>query len=372
MKKRDIINQNHENLRFLSSLIKKLIDQTRAMNSNTFFDFSPGKSLKIIEHKDEIRVFEFSSDNKWFASGSWDNLVILWKISENNGTKVIQKQNILHGHSASITSLKFCEDNRYLISGSKDGTVKIWDIYNEKYIFTLHHHESRVFSIDIGTKNDYILSAGEDRKMIIWKIIKDRNKNWIKIEKAKIIRSKTGPKEKIHVIKVNSRISIFACIGDENIIYLWDFPSGNLISKLKGHQKIIYTIDFHPTLPFLISGGKDKSIFFWNLETKKIINRIQTESSISFLKFSNDGKFFLTVSLKNEIKIYDFSDQKILQKHKINEGTMLTAGISEDWSILAISPFKKQPTLIIIIFGEKRNSGKFLENIYLVKFSYSF
>jgi len=333
------------------------------MNSNAFFNFSPEKSLKIIDHKDEIRVFEFSSDNKWFASGSWDNLVILWKISENNGTRVIQKQKILNGHSSGITSLKFCEDNRYVISGSKDGTVKIWDIYNEKYIFTLNHNESKVFSIDIGPKNDYIISAGEDRNIFIWKIIKDRNKNWIKIEKAKIIKSDKYPKEKIHVIKVNSRIPIFASIGDENLIYLWDYPSGKLNYRLEGHRKIIYTFDFHPNLPYLISGGMEKNVFIWNLETKKVIKKIQADSSTTFLKFSSDGRFFLTVSLKNEIKIYNFNDQKIIQKHKINEGSMLTVGISEDWSILAISPFKRQPTSIRIIFNREKNSGKFHDNI---------
>jgi len=336
------------------------------MKPNTFFDFSPRKSYKIVEHKDEIRVFEFSSDNKWFASGSWDNLVILWKIFNNEGNKIIKKHKILEGHSGSITSLKFCGDNHYLISGSKDGTIKICDILEEKYIFTLSHNESnesKVFSIDIDPKNDYILSAGEYRKIFIWRIIKDRKKNWIKIEKAKIIKSDKGPKENIHVIKINSYISIFASIGDENIIYLWDFPSGKLNYRLEGHQKIIYTLDFHPNLPYLISGGKEKTIFVWNLDTKKVIKRIQTDSSTSFLKFSDDGRFFLTVSLKNEIKIYDFRDQKILQKHKINEGTMLTAGISKDWSILTISPFKKQPISIRIIFNRKKNSGKFLDNI---------
>lgn len=322
------------------------------MKTNTFFDFSLGKSLEIIEHKDEIRVFGFSSDNKWFASGSWDNLVILWKILDIEGKKSIEKHHILKGHSHGITSLKFCEEDRYIVSGSKDGTIKIWEIFSGKCIFTLNHKGSKVFSIDIAPKIDYILSAGEDRKIIVWKIIKDRNKNWIKIEEAKIIKSEMGPKEKIHVIKVNSHLPIFASAGDENIIYIWDFPTGKLKYMLEGHQKVIYTIDFHPSLPYLISGGKEKNIFIWNLETKKVIRKIQTDSSTIFIKFSDDGRFFLTISLKNEIKIYDFNDLKILQKHKINEGTMLTAGISEDWSILAISPFKKQPTTMLIIFNQ--------------------
>jgi len=322
------------------------------MKTNPFFDFSPGKSINIIDHNDEIRVFAFSSDNKWFASGSWDKKVILWRILDVDGKKSIQKYKILEGHYGSITSLKFYGDNHYLISGSKDGTVKIWDINDEKYLFTLNHDNSKVFSIDIGPKNDYLLSAAEDRSIIIWKIIKDRNENWIRIEKSKIIKSDKGPQEKIHVIKVNSHIPIMASIGDENIIYLWDFPSGKLNYRLEGHRKIIFTIDFHPKLSYLISGGMEKNIFIWNLETKKIIKKIQTDSSTTFLKFSDDGRFFLSVSLKNEIKIYDFSDQKILQKHKINEKSMLTTGISKDWSILAISPFKKQPTTILIIFNQ--------------------
>ncbi len=336
------------------------------MKPNTFFDFSPKKSLKIFEHKDEIRVFAFSSDNKLFASGSWDNLVILWKILDNEGKKSIEKQKILKDHSGGITSLKFCGENHYLISGSKDGTIKIWDILEEKNIFTLSHNESnesKVFSIDIGPKNDYILSAGADRNIIIWKIIKDRNKNWIKIKKAKIIKSDNGHKDKIHVIRINSHLPIFASAGDENIIYLWDYPSGNINYWLEGHQKIIYTMDFHPTLPYLISGGKEKSLFIWNLETKKVIRKIQTNSSTTFLKFSDNGRFFLSVNLRNEIKIYDFDNQTILQNQKIDEGTMLTAGISEDWSILAISPFKKQPTSIRIMFNLEKNCEKYHNNI---------
>ena len=135
------------------------------------------------------------------------------------------------------------------------------------------------------------------------------------------------------------------------MIYLWDFPSGKINYLLEGHQKIIYTMDFHPTLPYLISGGKEKSLFIWNLETKKVIRKIQTNSSTTFLKFSDNGRFFLSVNLKNEIKIYDFDNQKILQNHKISEGTMLTVGISENWSILVISPFKRQPTSINIFFN---------------------
>ena len=323
------------------------------MNTNIFFDFSPENSLNIIDHKDEIRILEFSSNNQWLASGSWDNHIILWKILENKGLKRIEKHKILTEHSSSITSLKFCEDNHYLISGSKDRTVKIWNVDEEKSIFTLHHNESEVFSIDVGPKNDYIISAGEDRTIIIWKIIKDGNKNWMKIEKAKTIKSDKGPKEKIHGIKVNSHISIFSSIGDENTIYLWDFPSGKLNYKLEGHRKMIYTMDFNPKFPYLISGGREKIIYIWNLETKEVIKKIQTDSSTSFVKFSDDGRFFLTVSLKKEIKIYDLSNQKILQKHKSSEGTMLTIGISEDWSILAISPFKKQPTSINLIFSLK-------------------
>ncbi|QEE14377.1 WD40 repeat domain-containing protein [Promethearchaeum syntrophicum] len=328
------------------------------MISDSFFDFSPEKSLNIIDHKDEIRILEFSLNNQWLASGSWDKHIIIWKIIDNEGLKRIEKHKILNEHSSSITSLKFCEDNHYLISGSKDGMVKIWDINEEKSVFTLQHNNSKVFSIDIDPLKDYIVSAGEDRTIIIWKIIKDRNNNWIRIEKANFVKSDKGPKEKIHVVKINSRIPIFSSIGDENTIYLWDFPSGKLNYKLEGHRKMIYTMDFNPKFPYLISGGREKVIFLWNLETKEIIKKIPVKSSITYVKFSDDGKYFLTISLKKEIKIYDLWNLKILQKYKINEGTMLTVGISEDWSILAISPFKKQPISIQIIFNKKKKKRK--------------
>ncbi|MHA1721089.1 MAG: WD40 repeat domain-containing protein, partial [Promethearchaeota archaeon] len=302
-------------------------------------------------HKDEIRVFEISSNNRWLASGSWDRSVILWKIIDNEGKKSIKKYKSFKGHSDGITSLKFCEAGKYIASGSKDGTVKIWEILSGNCIFTLYHNNSKVFSFDLDPGNERILSAGEDHKIYIWRIIKDRKNNWIKIRNEKKVDVNNGPKEKIHVLKINPHLPIFATVGDENIIYLWDYPSGDLVSKLQFHKKIIYSIDFHPRLPYLISGGKEKKIFIWDLKTENVIKEIQSDSSTTFLKFNEDGNQFLTVSIKSDIIIYDFHQIQILQRQKILEGSMLTVGISKDWSILAINCFKQRPITINLLFS---------------------
>lgn len=335
------------------------------MKNYSFFNFSSEKNCEIIGHDDQIRVIKFSANNKWMISGSWDNCIIIWKILDNQGNFSIIPHITLNKHSSSITSLKICPDSdlQYLISGSKDGTVKVWDPLITKTLFTLFHNNSKVFTVNIDNKCEFILSAGEDRNIYIWKITKDKDSKWKKIDNVRIVE---GHQESVHVLKICSFKHIFASIGNENLIYMWKFPTGEFIGNLRGHQKIIYTIDFHPSLPILISGGKEKKIYIWNFEEKTIIKQISTNAPITMLKFNQDGSSFLSVDQKKKITFFSTQTGTIIQEHSVHKGTMLTVGISDDWSIIAVASRNIHSTTLQVRLQSKYS----LAEVFTSKFKF--
>jgi len=73
---------------------------------------------------------------------------------------------------------------------------------------------------------------------------------------------------------------LIATQSDSRKVYLWDIVSqGSVKDKVKmaastpdlvleGHEAVAdYALSWSPTAPIIASGGKDKKILLWNIET---------------------------------------------------------------------------------------------------------
>ena len=62
----------------------------------------------------------FSPDGAWLASGSDDQTVRLWQMSD------LMRSRWRCGHEDFVHRLRFHPDGTWLTSGSNDGTVRLW------------------------------------------------------------------------------------------------------------------------------------------------------------------------------------------------------------------------------------------------------
>lgn len=309
---------------------------------------------QYLGHHDEIRVIGFSPDNEWMFSGSWDKRINIYRVSHDKSSSKSDNMSLspefsLDAHDSSITSLCLSQNKQSLISGSKDGTIKLWDPQSGQCLNTLSGHKLKVFSVTCDKFDKYILSGGEDATVRLWKTASSlsgvTSRSHLSFSCERILNQ---PKASVHVVKLNASNSHFAAIGDESDIYLWEFPSCNFLLPLKGHRKEIYTIDFHPSSPWLLSGGRDKTIKLWDYTTRILQYSIKTSAEITKLCFNPEGSHFLAVDLNNDLTIYKTQSGKVCHNHHIEEGKMLTVGISQDWSLLAVAPFQVFPPKIKI------------------------
>jgi WD40 repeat protein len=73
-------------------------------------------------HAESVLSLAFSPDGSLLASGSVDNTVKLWRVSDWS------ELGTLIGHTSYVFSLAFSPDGHLLASGSNDGTVRLWGI----------------------------------------------------------------------------------------------------------------------------------------------------------------------------------------------------------------------------------------------------
>jgi len=74
-------------------------------------------------HRDAVTALAFSPDGAYFASGSADNMIHIWKTGEEKPLYAIED----HGPAGPVTSLAFTPQAR-LVAASRDNSLRVWEL----------------------------------------------------------------------------------------------------------------------------------------------------------------------------------------------------------------------------------------------------
>ncbi|MCK4312328.1 MAG: caspase family protein, partial [Candidatus Cloacimonetes bacterium] len=250
-------------------------------------------------HTNDVRSVAFSSDGKYLASGSWDNTVKIWELS-NSKFREIQT---LIGHSNSVNSVAFSSDGEYLASGSWDNTVKIWELSNNKFteIQTLIGHSNSVNSVAFSSDGKYLASGSIDNTIKIWA---NNNGNFTEQQTLK------GHSGGVLSVCFSPDGEYLASGSWVDTVKIWELSNSKFteIQTLKGHTDYVRSVAFSPDGEYLASGSRDITIKIWELSNSKF-REIQTlegyRNSIRSVVFSPDGKYLASGSYDNTVKIWE-------------------------------------------------------------------
>jgi len=129
---------------------------------------------------------------------------------------------------------------------------------------------------------------------------------------------------------------LLATAGFDNLIKLWEWPSGKEVRTLTGHTGPVYCVAFHPTGTTLASCSLDKTIRLWNLADGKLIREIKGHTDIvDSIAFNKDGKLLVSGSSDKSIRIWNPEDGKEVKNLGMQPGTVYNVIFSPDGKWLA-------------------------------------
>ena len=119
----------------------------------------------VAGHTGQIVCLAFKPNSYLLASGSEDDTIRLWDVSDNTNLRHVRT---LRGHTGNVRSVAWSPDGRTLASASQDGTVRLWNPNNGINFAILRGHTSSVNCVAWSPDGRILASGSRDDTIRLW------------------------------------------------------------------------------------------------------------------------------------------------------------------------------------------------------------
>ncbi|HLK58323.1 MAG TPA: AAA-like domain-containing protein, partial [Chthonomonadaceae bacterium] len=248
----------------------------------------------LTAHTFAVNSLAFSPDDKMLASGSWDDIIHLWRFPKQDEKGVQSEPFTLKDHAGMVNAVAFSPDGKTLASGSNDTTVKLWNAepehlaaYQEMLPLTSRHKASPyqgVYSLAFSLDGHTLDSSFIDGSILLWKTDKLHPEPPLPID---------GALKYPAVFSLDGRMMALLC--KDHTIRLWDMTTMHK-REWPFDDKEVFPAAFSPDGKLLASGTGDYTIReftirLWDTDSRRLIHTFRGHTNaIGTLTFSPDGK----------------------------------------------------------------------------------
>ena len=201
-------------------------------------------------HRERVGVVAWNGNI--ISSGSKDCTIINKDIRCKN---TISK---FMGHKQEICGLKWSFDGSQLASGSNDNLLMVWNLHSSKPVMTKNEHVAAVKALAWSPHKHNILATGggtADKSIRMW--------NTTTYEE--ILKYDTGSQVCNLLFSRTSNELVSTHGYSLNQINIWKLPNMKKIRTLIGHNFRVLYLSLSPDGPSIVTGAGEKTIKFWNV-----------------------------------------------------------------------------------------------------------
>ena len=199
----------------------------------------------------------------------------------------VQLRNFVHWKKAEshVSSVSWVQQGgEHLSIGTSEGTTQLWDVSASKQLRSMNGHSDRVGAL---SWNRHILSSGGRDSIVV--------NNDVRIARHNTATLSTHPQE-ICGLSWSPDGSTLASGGNDNMLCLWDAATPSISRPrfcLTKHQATVKALSWSPHERNLLATGggpADRTIKFWNSQTRSLLNSIDTGSQSCALQWNSHEK----------------------------------------------------------------------------------
>lgn len=222
----------------------------------------------------------------------------------------------------------------------------------ERVSFT--DHESWVFGLALTPDGQTLISTGGDGRIIWWPATAD-------VPTA--TRSVVGHAGWIRAVSISPDGQLLATGGNDKVLKIWSIATGELLKELPGHESDIYSVAFHPSGQFVLSGELKGHVRQWDwqagqqarlFDATKLYNynagQAVNYGGVRSMAWSADGQLFCCAGLHNApnpfagvndplAMRFRWDSQEVLRNHTAGDlkGVVWRARFLSDGTLMGLS-----------------------------------
>jgi len=220
-------------------------------------------------HTGPCRAVDFHPNQPLFCTGGDDHLVKVFNYKKK------QQLFDLSGHLDYVRSVQFHNEYPWILSASDDHMINIWNWQSRTSVAVLTGHSNYVMSAKFHPTEDLIVSASMDATVRVWDI-----------SKLSRFRSAAAGRGR----------SQYALPDDYKVQFV-----------LTGHSKGVNWADFHPTMPYVVSGGDDRQVlvFQYSATNWTLMSTYKSHyANVCMVCFHPKTGYIISASEDNSIRVF--------------------------------------------------------------------
>ncbi len=289
------------------------------------------QSVHTFEADRPLESIAYAADGKRFVTGGWDGLVRLWNIE----TGKVEKEIPYGGRY--VHAVAISPNGKMVAAGGNDkaGFVKVWNLETGELVQSLKEHKDSVVSVAFSKNNRQLLTASYDKTARLWDLTNGKH-GVLQGHHWWVWSARFSPQE--------DRI---ATASQDGTVIVWNAATGEPGPPFTGHTGPVYSASFSPDGKQVVSGGYDNRVLLWRPEdvqpfdyAKHIAGKQNPPPKFRALEghggpvrtvqYSRDGRFLLSGSYDNSIKLWDAVAGKVLKTLRGHAGRVQACDFSPD------------------------------------------
>jgi WD40 repeat protein len=239
----------------------------------------------------------FSPDGKWLACAS-GRTVSLWSYA-GEPTHALERAHEFEPAPGSVAALAWDKPGRDLAAATNGGLI-IHRIEPPRFASRSLRWDAPALTAAFSPNGKLIACGTQDGTVHFWNLTTGRDSQ---------MRG-YGAKVQLTAWSANSRYLATSAGTD---IIVWDFsgrgPEGSRPVQLVGHTERITALAFHPSGPYLVTGGRDWRLSLWVPgKAPCAIDAHLASEEITVLRFSPDGRLLAVGERSGKLAFYELKE----------------------------------------------------------------
>ncbi|ABA23472.1 serine/threonine protein kinase with WD40 repeats [Trichormus variabilis ATCC 29413] len=130
--------------------------------------------------------------------------------------------------------------------------------------------------------------------------------------------------------------------GDDKIIRLWELNTQKLVASFSGHSQAVTSVTFSPQGEILATASDDKTVKLWHLPTSREVFTLNGHTKpVKSVSFSPNGQILASGSWDKQVKLWDVTTGKEISALKAHQLQVSAVAFSPQEEILASASFDR-------------------------------